>query len=400
MSKSSTNFWSAHFAAIASVIAAAVILPVLRNSGARTKSESVNFASAATLEARNHSAFGQILGELRTGAADFMFVKTERYLHNGVGFAPHLDEGVMARSGEVVSDSERHGEGPEAERDVSDASDAGDKEDIGHEEHDHEHEHAHEDYGQDEHAHDGHDHANSDHEHEGHEHAHEGHGHDNHDHSHEGDVPTIIRTAENDFRGFLGNLEREIKPWQDPSAEHKLASGAELLPWYRLITLSNPRFVRAYRVGAMWLCFEDQEDKAIEFLNEGIENNRDNPERYQLYLSLVQAYMRLARKGDPQALDKALESSHLGVEHGLLARPDHGTAGVVKNGLLWTEDHEEDFVFLARFVPIILERMQRFDEARTHARIDARLAPEDAVLQRINARLARGESAYVEGPVR
>lgn len=360
-----------------------IALPSLREAGLTAKAASASQANFQDIEARNNNAFAAILGEARASAADFMFVKTERYLHSGIAFAPHEDAGVTAKNTEFVSAEEMAGNGPELPN---------------HEGHEHNDAHSH----RSAHVHD----ENCEHEHEAHEpedhdheaHDHEGHDHEGHDHA---EAATLIRTEATDFRGFLGNLEREVKPWQDPSAQHELASGAELLPWYRLITLSNPHFVRAYRVGAMWLSFEGHEEQALEFLNEGIEKNPDNPELYQLYLSKAQVQMRLARIGDETSMfEQALATVKTGLAAGLGARPEGGIAGVVKNGLMWTEDHEEDFVFLARFVPILLERMRRFDDALAEARRGSQLAPEDAILAKMAARLERGESAYIVGPPR
>lgn len=42
---------------------------------------------AAALQARNSSAVGVMLGELRTSASDLLFLKTERYFHGGIAYA-------------------------------------------------------------------------------------------------------------------------------------------------------------------------------------------------------------------------------------------------------------------------------------------------------------------------
>ena len=54
----------------------------------------------------NTSSFAQILGELRASTADLMWIKTERYLHRGVAYKPHLDADAMAHTGEVVRQKE------------------------------------------------------------------------------------------------------------------------------------------------------------------------------------------------------------------------------------------------------------------------------------------------------
>ena len=55
------------------------------------------------IEMRNTSPFAAILGEVRTSSADLMYIKTERYIHAGVGYTPHLSAEEMARSGKAIS---------------------------------------------------------------------------------------------------------------------------------------------------------------------------------------------------------------------------------------------------------------------------------------------------------
>mgnify|MGYP006940551292 CR=1 FL=1 len=159
---------------------------------AKKHRDSIQVASNEELIRRNSNAFAVILGEFRASVSDFMFIKTERYLDSGVAYEPHITLDEMAGESEV---NEEHGE------------------------HDHDQEHAHED---------GHDHEGEDH------------------------PDSIIRTSQRDFRGFLGDLERAVKPYRDPTLPHNHTTGEELLPWYRLMTLTNPRQIRPYLIGAMW----------------------------------------------------------------------------------------------------------------------------------------------------
>src|SRR5690606_41174555 len=98
---------------------------------------------------------------------------------------------------------------------------------------------------------------------------------DDHDHAEDDhtNVNAVIRTANKDFRGFIGKMERQVKPWRDPSKPHQHTAGTELLPWYRLATYSDPHNVRNYMVGAWWLKSlktPEQEAEALRFLEEGI----------------------------------------------------------------------------------------------------------------------------------
>lgn len=280
-------------------------------------------------EMRNRSAIGVILGEFRTNLSDLIFIKTERYLDSGVAYAPHLDAAEMASSGEIKtrstdndhetssSDSETtnvletHLTTP-AMREVAGLKPGQIKSDEheGHEDHEG-HDHAKHD------DHEGHDHGKHE-DHEGHDHAkhedHEGHDHgkheDHHDHAgHDHEVvPTIIRTADRDFRGFIGNLERNVKPWRDPKEPHKHTAGTELLPWYRLATISDPHNIRNYIVGSWWLKTlqtPQQTQEALAFLEEGI---RHNPQSFQLYLMKGYVLRQLKHSRDAGAsFEKAAE---------------------------------------------------------------------------------------------
>lgn len=327
-------------------LASLAVLPVLYDDASALRHESRALsARPGTLEKRNTNAFARILGELRIGAADFLFVKTELYLHGGIGYAPHsdnLDEAV----------------------------------DVPHETH------------RDETAHDAHDAHDTRDDHD----DHTRHDHGSTDHEPSAGVQMRMRSAEEDFRGIIGDLEREIKPWRDPEAPHVLVGGAELLPWFRLMTITNPHFIRGYRIGAMWLGREDKHDEALEYLDEGIARNPENPELFRLYLSKVLLLTHKAREEGQSAWKRALDAAQSGLELGYRVRPEDGETGTIHEGLLWNEDLEEDLLFLTRFEVTLLDRLGRKDEALNAAKRHRRAFPQDGVLERLETNLATGEA--------
>lgn len=183
----------------------------------------------------NQSSLARILGEFRTGMSDMLFIKTERYLHSGVGYVPHLTEDLLTVQGTDENMDEHLEEMEEGDGD-----------------------------------------------HHGHE---EDHFH------HEEDVETLLPTAEQDYRGWIGRMQREVKPWRDPSLSHKHTDGKELIPWFRMMTVSDPKYVRGYVVGAFWLKRYDI-DAALAFIEEGLV---ENPEAFQLHLSKGMLLMSKAR---------------------------------------------------------------------------------------------------------
>lgn len=336
----------------------AVVLPVLIIVAApfvrefvHAQKAAVSQSTSADLEARNENAFAQIFGEMRATAADLMFIKTERYFHSGVGYKPHMDMNKMATTGE------RAAKQPQRE----------------------------------------------DKEHEGHEDAHQGelpemeaaghHQHDEHcEHgdTHPGGVPTLIRTAADDFRGFLGHLERETQPYRDPRLNHHVTTGDELLPWYRLMTFSDPHNLRGYMIGTMLLMQAKKTDEALSFIQEGIEKNRDNPQGFRLYASLAQVQYRSKR------LDDALAAAKKGYALGKEVRPPGGKSGDVRKGVVWTDDLDSDFLFLARYVPLFLEKKGDLAAALEAARDAAAIVPEDVPITRMLHRYEEELSAKAQ----
>lgn len=155
-------------------------------------------------------------------------------------------------------------------------------------------------------------------------------------------VGTIIPTAEQDFRGIVGHMERAIQPWQDPNQPHVHSGGNELLPWYRLMTLSDPHYVRGYMLGGYWLK-RDNYAEALKFLDEGIANN---PNAFQLHYTKGQIYnsriISIADQGNDVELDQLRELAHRSflraAEIVLQQRPQ----GETVRGLVWWTDYVEE----------------------------------------------------------
>lgn len=284
---------------------AALLRPVVLPS---RQFESMSQISEADREAVNTTPFAQILGEVRATAADLMWIKTERYLHRGVAYTPHIDADAMAHQGEVAV--KVHEPQPE-----------------------HDHGHAVE-----------------------------------HD-----DERTLIPEAEHDYRGFIGTLQRAIEPWQGPDQPHAHEAGAELLPWYRLLTLSDPHHWRGYVIGSWWLLQEGRKNPAAlgeaeDFITEGIANN---PECFQL--PLMQCRIRMERN----AYEAALLSARQAVKAGLKKRPAAGNTTAA-----WLDADEEDFRAAVRYIPMLeWRKLNRPAAARLSIEAALALLPNDAPLK-------------------
>ena len=106
-----------------------------------------------------------------------------------------------------------------------------------------------------------------------------------HDSHHE--ETTIVPNAEADWRGLLGDLERETQPYMDMS-HHEERDAKEALPLFRLMTWANPHFVQGYVQGAMQMARGRKKlPEALAFLLEG---ERNNPDSLSLQTTLCEFY--------------------------------------------------------------------------------------------------------------
>jgi hypothetical protein len=290
---------------LTAIIAGLLVAPGLARIIQAARSE--NASSSITeeeLENRNQSSIAGLFGEFRASMSDIMFVKTERYLHSGVGYEKHLDYSKMAESGEVE-----------------------------HEERDGDHDHAHV-------------------------------------------VRTLIKTPGEDWRTFIGDLEREVKPWHDPKQHVKHTSGEELLPWYWLAVTANPHNVRAYRIGAYWLMtkgIENGLEEALRFTEDGI---RNNPKAFALLLMKGRVLHQMKRDGE------ALEAFVRGSDMAKAARPEGGFPSENAADL-----RENDFRALMRFRVFFLEMSNRNEDALRIIEEFNGLAPDDRTLDLVKERI-------------
>ncbi len=280
-------------------------LPALVAIMAARDVTTARMADFAAQQRRNTSAIATILGEFRTNLSDMLFIKTERYLHGGVAYMPHIDADQLASSGEIkhsLHSREEQTSATVAGAGLMDSTTTGTSE-----QHEDEHEH----------------------------------------------VETLIRPPDKDFRGVLGELERKVKPWRDPSHPHEHIGSKELLPWYRLATLADPKNVRAYMIGAWWLkiLHEDKAlEEAVKFLDEGI---RHNPRSFQLYLMRGHILRELKRH------QEALKSYEKAVALMKEQRPRGGEISP-----RWTIYNEEDAIAACSMAVLQVRELYPDDQQR------------------------------------
>jgi tetratricopeptide (TPR) repeat protein len=163
---------------------------------------------------------------------------------------------------------------------------------------------------------------------------------------HEGET-TVVPSAARDWRGFVGDMEREIEPYRD-MGDHTHASPKETLPLFRLMTWSNPHFIPGYTVGSS-LMVRTQPQKALSFLEEGEKNN---PRSIEVKAALGEMLASHFKRRD-DALPKFRDAVALARER------DFGTL---------TEDEKDAYETAYRLLIIVLRDAGRHSEAEQAAR--------------------------------
>lgn len=90
-------------------------------------------------------------------------------------------------------------------------------------------------------------------------------------------ITTVIPSAEDDFRGIFGDLDRATKSYKDMK-NHSHNDSAQALPLFRLMTWVDPQFIPGWQVGSHVLGLGEKKrpgsgEKAIKMLEEGLEHN-------------------------------------------------------------------------------------------------------------------------------
>lgn len=227
-------------------------------------------AAASTAEAELDGAGW----EARRLVAQMLWLKTHAVLHAGVEEREALPGEELSRSGEV----HRH-------ESSGQASSAGGQRPA-----------------RDEHA--GHNHAgHAGHDdHSGHDHAAPAGAGEHAGHGHQGAYVLVIPPAKEDFRGPIGDLERNVKPYLSRNGTLYSKDSDQTLAFYRLITWLDPHHVQAYVVGASFMSRGGKyADQGLGFLHEG---ERFNPDSFEIQTELGHFYLVYQR-------DYAAAAEHL-----------------------------------------------------------------------------------------
>lgn len=146
----------------------------------------------------------------------------------------------------------------------------------------------------------------------------EAHEHEAHTH------PSLIPTREEDFRGIVGDVEREIKPYATDHVAH--VKPQEALPWLRLATWINPEHEKAWVATAFWLqgtkrSNPEATSQAIALMEQAVALNplrEDRPYDKQGLIYML-AHLYLAEAKNPRRALEVLKPAIARGEKDLLA---------------------------------------------------------------------------------
>lgn len=297
---------------------------------------------------RNASSIGALFGEVRTALSDILMIKTERYMHNGVAYRPKPDKPNLVTRAAHPTTLDL---GPQP---VATNAHADDAHDTGQPDHDHGPACSH------------------------------GEGEDDLLFNDEG-ADTVITGADRDFRGVIGKLHRAVAPYQDAGQAHQHSAGVEILPWFRIMTLSDPQFVAGYATGAWWLRREDAE-QALAFADEGIAGN---PDAVSIYAAKGQVLLSQARKCSPDLSTPNAEARRYLVD--ALTNYQRGAEAVERQWLeagaegreSWTSYQWDDAMAVLRMAAMLERKVGDPEQATALARSYLALVGHDATLARV-----------------
>lgn len=208
---------------------------------------------------------------------------------------------------------------------------------------------------------------------ENHSEHHENDGHDHGAHSgasgHEGGHVLVIPPAREDFRGVLGDLERQVKPYLGRDGRSFSKDWTQTLPFYRLMTWADPHFVQGYTVGAAFVSDAGEKaDEGIRFLQEGA---RFNPESFEIQTELGH-YFLVYKKDYPAAIRHLEQALRL-----------------VPTGRKLAELEEEALVDAYRWLALAYTEAGRARDALALAQRGLRILPRDVTLRNVIAQQGR-----------
>jgi len=185
---------------------------------------------------------------------------------------------------------------------------------------------------------------------------------DNHhgDHGHNDDfVVTVVPSADRDFRGFLGDIDRAKSAFKDMKG-HSHQNPKQALPLFRLMTWVDPYFVPGWTTGASVLAMgEDRAgaEKAVQFLNDGLKHNPDS-----IAILNQLGYTHLVRLRSYQAAVQPFENAIKAAKSVPVERLDEEDTESLINAYRWLALTYRDTGELGSMYRVLREGVARFPD--------------------------------------
>jgi tetratricopeptide (TPR) repeat protein len=179
-------------------------------------------------------------------------------------------------------------------------------------------------------------------------------------------VVTVIPSADRDFRGIFGDIERATSSYRDMT-NHDHNNPKQSLPLFRLMTWLDPYFIPGWTTGAAVLAFGKEErgyHKSIEFLDQGLEQN---PNSIAIYNQ--KGYVQLTRLHKFQDSLKSFQRARV--------------IGLSINPKLLTEDDQEGLQMSYRWLALIHRNLGNLDQMYEVLREGREKFSDDAILERM-----------------
>jgi tetratricopeptide (TPR) repeat protein len=222
---------------------------------------------------------------------------------------------------------------------------------------------------------------------------------DAHDHEHGGREDVLaITPQEHDFRGIIGRVEREVKPFPKrlvgPKGEAAYAhpphvKEEEALPWLRIATLINPEHQQAW-VGAASLVQHaktpEASSRAIALLEQALQLNPLIPDKpYDKYsLVYLLAHLYLVKAKNPR---RTIEILAPAIDHG---EKDFPLLDALL-GLGESQIQKDWLNYCFRDAVLAYREMGDYDKAIQTAQRAIRLFPEDGPLRTMLRRMVQSQ---------
>jgi tetratricopeptide (TPR) repeat protein len=179
-------------------------------------------------------------------------------------------------------------------------------------------------------------------------------------------IVTVVPSPQGDFRGIIGDLERETRAYKD-MAGHAHNDPEDALPLFRLMTWVSPQFVNGWTTGALVMARRRDDAgtaQALDFLHEGL---RHNPKSIDILTQV--GYVLLTRRKDAQ---------------GALRYLDEARREGTRHFDVLSDAEVEALQQAYRWAALVYRDHKPFDQAIRLARAGLDLFPDDAVLGRLS----------------